>query len=147
MFDELFEIVKDFLRRLVHSRIFALSVIFTLMFGSLIGKLFHLQIIEGEQYQEAYMQKTEKNVTTPGARGNIYDCNGNLLAYNELAYTVVIQDKGDYPKAADRNAMIYRLVTILDRRGISLCHHPACPMREVRKNLRGNAFLHCLMRL
>lgn len=117
MFDELFEIVKDFLRRLVHSRIFALSVIFTLMFGSLIGKLFHLQIIEGEQYQEAYMQKTEKNVTTPGARGNIYDCNGNLLAYNELAYTVVIQDKGDYPKAADRNAMIYRLVTILDRRG------------------------------
>ena len=87
------------------------------MFGGLIGKLFHLQIIEGAQYQEAYMQKTEKNVTTPGARGNIYDCNGNLLAYNELAYTVVIQDKGDYPKAADRNAMIYRLVTILDRRG------------------------------
>mgnify|MGYP002235230445 CR=1 FL=1 len=54
------------------------------------------------------MQRTEKLVTTPGTRGNIYDRNGNLLAYNQLAYAVAIQDLGDYPKAADRNAMIYR---------------------------------------
>ena len=63
------------------------------------------------------MQRTEKLVTTPGTRGNIYDHNGNLLAYNQLAYAVAIQDLGDYPKAVDRNAMIYRLVSILERRG------------------------------
>lgn len=56
-------------------------------------------------------------VTAPGTRGNIYDRNGKLLAYNELAYSVTIQDLGDYPRPADRNAMIYRLVTILERRG------------------------------
>ena len=38
------------------------------------------------------MQRTEKLVTTPGTRGNIYDHNGNLLAYNQLAYAVAIQD-------------------------------------------------------
>lgn len=76
-----------------------------------------MQIIDGHNYQETYMQRTEKNVTTPGTRGNIYDRNGNILAYNERAYVVTIQDKGDYPDSASRNAMLYRLVSILNRRG------------------------------
>ncbi len=117
MFDELIAVAGEFIKKVITSRLFALAVIFTLMFAGLIGKLFRLQIVEGEQYQEAYMQKTEKEVTTPGTRGNIYDRNGILLAHNELAYSVTIQDKGDYPRTADRNAMIYRLVTILENRG------------------------------
>ena len=117
MFDELLEIIKDFFKKLFGSRLFALSVIFTLMFAGLVGKLFQMQILDGREYQETYMQRTEKSVTTPGTRGNIYDCNGNMLAYNDLAYSVIIQDTGDYPKTADRNQMLYRLVSILERRG------------------------------
>ena len=90
---------------------------FTVMFTGLIGTLFRMQILEGNQYQDEYMQMTEQTVTTPGIRGNIYDRNGYPLAYNELAYSVTIQDLGDYPRPEDRNAMIYRLVTILNRRG------------------------------
>ena len=92
MFDELLEIVKEFFKKLFSSRLFALSVIFTVMFAGLLGKLFQMQILDGSEYQETYMQRTEKNVTTPGSRGNIYDRNGNRLAYNELAYSVTIQD-------------------------------------------------------
>ena len=117
MFNELREILQDFFKKLFASRLFALSVIFTLMFAGLIGKLFRMQILEGSSYQEEYMQLTEKSTTTPGTRGNIYDRNGNLLAYNQLAYVVTIQDTGDYPRPADRNAMLYRLVSILERRG------------------------------
>ncbi len=117
MFNELLEVTREFLKKVITSRLFALAVIFTLMFIGLICKLFRMQILDGSSYQESYMQRTEKLVTTPGTRGNIYDRNGNLLAYNQLAYAVAIQDLGDYPKAADRNAMIYRLVTILERRG------------------------------
>lgn len=117
MFNELLEIIQDFIKKLFGSRLFALSVIFTLMFAGLVSKLFRMQILEGSGYQEEYMQRTEKFTNTPGTRGNIYDCNGNVLAYNKLAYVVTIQDTGDYPRPADRNAMIYRLVTILDRRG------------------------------
>ena len=117
MFDELLEVTREFLKKLITSRLFALAVIFTLMFTGLICKLFRMQILDGSSYQESYMQRTEKLVTTPGTRGNIYDHNGNLLAYNQLAYAVAIQDLGDYPKAVDRNAMIYRLVSILERRG------------------------------
>ena len=117
MFDELLEIVKEFFKKLFSSRLFALSVIFTVMFAGLLGKLFQMQILDGSEYQETYMQRTEKNVTTPGSRGNIYDRNGNRLAYNELAYSVTIQDLGDYPRPSSRNQMLYRLVRILDRRG------------------------------
>ena len=117
MFDELLEVTREFLKKLITSRLFALAVIFTLMFTGLICKLFRMQILDGSSYQESYIQRTEKLVTTPGTRGNIYDHNGNLLAYNQLAYAVAIQDLGDYPKAVDRNAMIYRLVSILERRG------------------------------
>lgn len=117
MFDELLDMLKEFLKRLFTSRLFALSVLFTLMFAVLLGKLFRMQILDGSTYQEKYMQKTERNVDAPGTRGKIYDCNGYELAYNQLAYSAVIQDAGDYPKLADRNQMLYRLVSILERRG------------------------------
>ncbi len=117
MFNELLIIVWDFIKKVITSRLFALAVLFTVMFSGLIGTLFRMQILEGDQYQDEYMQMTEQTVTTPGIRGNIYDRNGYPLAYNELAYSVTIQDLGDYPRPADRNRMIYRLVTILNRRG------------------------------
>ena len=40
--------------------------------------------------------RIEKTLTKEATRGNIYDCNGNLLAYNELAYSVTISDSGSY---------------------------------------------------
>ena len=86
MFNELLEVTREFLKKVITSRLFALAVIFTLMFIGLICKLFRMQILDGSSYQESYMQRTEKLVTTPGTRGNIYDRNGNLLAYNQLAY-------------------------------------------------------------
>ncbi|WP_024734597.1 penicillin-binding transpeptidase domain-containing protein [Enterocloster asparagiformis] len=117
MFSELIEIVQEFFKRLFTSRLFALALIFTLMFSGLVVKLFHMQILNGADYQDKYLQKTERSVTTPGTRGIIYDVNGNILAYNKLAYSVTIRDIGAYSKTADRNAMLYRLVKILERRG------------------------------
>ena len=83
----------------------------------LAAKLFDLQIINGESYLEDYVQMIEKTVTTPGTRGNIYDRNGKLLAYNELAYAVTVQDTGDYPKSAGMNGMLLKLVQILNKHG------------------------------
>lgn len=117
MFNDLFEIVREFIKKVFSSRLFAAAVVFTGMFSFLVLHLFDLQIIHGEEYLKEYMQKTEKEVSLPGTRGNIYDCNGNLLAYNELTYSVTVQDTGDYPKQADKNAMFLRLVTILKERG------------------------------
>ena len=80
MFSELIEIVQEFFKRLFTSRLFALALIFTLMFSGLVVKLFHMQILNGADYQYKYLQKTERSVSTAGTRGMIYEVNGNILA-------------------------------------------------------------------
>lgn len=83
----------------------------------MIFRLYHLQIINGESYQKNYLQKTEKTVAIPATRGNIFDANGKLLAYNRLSYNVTIKDSGEYRKALQRNQMYYRLIQILNAHG------------------------------
>ena len=117
MLNDYFHKIYDFFKRVLSSRIFALALVFTGMFLVLAAKLFELQIVNGEAYLEDYVQMIEKTVTTPGTRGNIYDRNGNLLAYNELAYAVTVQDTGDYPRSAGMNDMLLRLVRILNKHG------------------------------
>ncbi len=120
MFRDLWEILKDFIQKIAYSRLFALTVLFTCMFGVLVAHLFNLQIVRGEDMLNKYIQQTEKTMYTPGTRGNIYDRNGKLLAYNELAYSVTVQDTGDYREAADLNAMLLRLVNILDKHNVAI---------------------------
>ena len=117
MFDDLKEFLKELIKKVVTSRLFALSAVFFIMFCVLVGRLFKLQIVEGEEYQDAYIALAEKVIKTASTRGNIYDRNGNVLAYNELAYSVTIQDIGAFKKDADWNSMLYELVTILNKHG------------------------------
>ncbi len=62
-------------------------------------------------------QLTEKDLKTHSTRGNIYDRNGNVLAYNELAYNVTVQDNGECATTNDRNLMLLELVRILNKHG------------------------------
>ena len=137
MLNDLYEILKESLKKLLASRTFILGVFFVFLFGILAVQIFRLQIIEGEEYQENYMTKTKKTIMLAGTRGNIYDRNGNLLAYNQLAYNVTIQDNGDYTTTAERNRMLLLLVQILNRHGEG-------PGRICRghRALRGNGLHH-----
>ncbi|HIX23646.1 MAG TPA: penicillin-binding protein [Candidatus Lachnoclostridium avicola] len=117
MFDDFLDLIKTLGRKLLSSRLAALAVLFSCMFLFLVVKLFNLQIVNGESYLKDYIQLTEREVTTPGTRGKIFDRNGNVLAYNELAYTVTVQDNGEYATTNERNAMLLRLVRILNKHG------------------------------
>ena len=77
---------------MVTSRLLLLFVAFTAMAVILIYRLFNLQIVNGESYLNNFQLKIQKEKIIEGTRGNIYDRNGNLLAYNELAYSVTIED-------------------------------------------------------
>lgn len=117
MFEDLREYLKEVIKKVVTSRLFALSLIFCFMFCALVVRLFRLQIVEGEEYQDAYIALAEKVIKTASTRGNIYDRNGNILAYNELAYAVTIQDTGAYKRDSEWNSMLYKLVSILNKHG------------------------------
>ena len=74
------------------SRLIVLIIVFCLTSSILIGRLFYLQIVRGEDYLENYELQIRKTRTVPGTRGNIFDRNGEVIAYNELAYSVTIED-------------------------------------------------------
>ena len=50
-----------------------------------------LQIVEGQSHRQDFTYKVQNTVKTSGTRGNIYDVNGKLLAYNKLVYSEISQ--------------------------------------------------------
>ena len=114
-----YDSIRDFLKSFFSSRLFVLTVILLLMSGIILQRLFSLQIINGETYQKNYTLKIKKTRTLSGTRGNIYDRNGMLLAYNELAYKVTIEDNGTYEDSSERdetlNGIIAEVMEILDK--------------------------------
>ena len=95
-----------------------------LLFAILIGRLFSLQIINGQEYQDNFEMRIEKPLSVDAARGNIYDCNGNLLAYNELAYSIIISDSGEYDSSSKKhqfmNAQLAEITGVLEKNGEDL---------------------------
>ena len=77
---------------MVTSRLIVLVFVLFGMGGYLIYTIFQLQIVKGEDYYNNFQLKITKERTLPATRGNILDRDGNLLAYNELAYSVTIED-------------------------------------------------------
>ena len=92
MFREIIDRIKEGIEYIMKSRLMVLIIVFCLTSSVLIGRLFYLQIVRGEEYLENYELQIRRTSEIAATRGNIYDRNGNLLAYNELAYSVTIQD-------------------------------------------------------
>jgi len=120
----LFKNVKDAFCNLLKSRLFILAAAFMVLFGILLQRVFFLQIVKGSDYLESFSLKTEREVSLSSTRGNIYDRNGELLAYSELSYSVTIKDNGSYPNTKTRNARlnetIYRLIKLIEKNGDSV---------------------------
>lgn len=95
--------VKDFVKDIFKSRLSVMVAVMVVFSAILLLRLFVLQIICGSEYQANYNLKVEKTETIEATRGNIYDRNGELLAYNELAYAVTIEDNGTYESTKAKN--------------------------------------------
>ena len=116
--------IRAFIKHIIRSRLFAFSVVLVVMMGVLTNRLFVLQIIRGEDYLNNYTLLVEKERDIAATRGNIYDCNGEVLAYNELAYSVVIEDNGTYESSKQRskelNEIIKKTILIIEEHGDSV---------------------------
>lgn len=104
---------------MVTSRLIVLILVLSGMGGYLIYTIFQLQIVKGEDYYNNFQLKITKERTLPATRGNILDRNGNLLAYNELAYSVTIEDvyESGRKKNAKLNDTIRRLIHMIEENG------------------------------
>lgn len=104
---------------MITSRLIVLVIVFAAMTSVLVYRLFYLQIVNGESYLENFQLKIQKERVIQGTRGNIYDCNGKLLAYNELAYSVTIEDvyESGSNKNERLNKTLYTLIKMIEQNG------------------------------
>ena len=120
----MFDNIKEVFRLFFKSRLAVAGVVLTLLFAVLLWRVFYLQIVNGQEYQDNYTLKIVKERTLNSTRGNIYDRNGKLLAYNELAYTITIEDNGTYSSDSEKNKAlnqeISQIVTALEKNGDSI---------------------------
>ena len=96
-----------------------MSVIFIALFGILLNRVFYLQIVNSDSYVEKYTQKSTKTRYYSSNRGNIYDADGKLLAYNISVYSVVMEDTIDSSsyKSDTLNKIIYDTFNIVEKYG------------------------------
>ncbi len=101
---------------MIFCREFLLILAMIVCAGVLLYRIFDLQIVHGEDYLNSFVLMTKKERSISAARGNIYDRNGNLLAYNELAYFVTIEDvyESGSTKNTQLNDTIYRLIKMIE---------------------------------
>lgn len=110
---------KDNYINTTNGRIIVLLLFFFLLSSLLTARLFVLQIINGEETLEEFTLKIQKERTINSTRGKIFDRNGVLLAYNELAYNVTIEDV--YESGTDKNKNInetlLKVIKIIEKNG------------------------------
>ncbi|WP_026651184.1 penicillin-binding transpeptidase domain-containing protein [Butyrivibrio proteoclasticus] len=118
----MFNEFKENFIKFITSRFVTVCAVVFLLACVLIYRLFSLQIVSGEYYLDSFKLRIKKEKTIAATRGNIYDRNGNLLAYNELANSVTIEDvyKSGRSKNSNINNTLNTLIDIIESNGDSV---------------------------
>ncbi len=144
----MFDIILAKLKQIFSSRIVYLSILVLVLFSVLVVRMYSLQILnvdatEGVSGSNSNYQSYRLRYKD-SPRGNIYDRNGNLLAYNTLSYNIVMGNSANFKNNAERNSMIHKLIKIVENNGYDL--ELSFPIEidengELVFNLTGNSLL------
>ena len=115
----MFDGLRERIINIFTSRVTIIYIIMIALCGILLYRCFVLQIINGQDYLDNFMLEQEKVRDIMPTRGNIYDCNGNLLAYNELAYSINIEDTFETSSTKDKklNELVFTLIKLIEKNG------------------------------
>ena len=118
----MFERLKERIINIFTNRLTILWIIIVALGIVLIYRCFRLQILEGQSYLDNFVLEQKKTKDIPSTRGNIYDKNGNLLAYNELAYSVKIEDtlESGKNKNSQLNDILFSAIKLIEKNGDSV---------------------------
>ena len=98
------------------SRSLICIIVVLLAFGVYFVRLFQWQVIETDKYKSISEEDSNFYVKIDAARGQIFDCNGEVLAGNKTSYNVVM-DALDIED--DRNPAIAKVLEYLKEDGVS----------------------------
>ena len=120
MLKNLFEGIGSLILRFFRSRTSLITTIMIAFSAILFGRIFYLQIIMGDDYQKNHVLQILKTKKISATRGSIYDRNGNLLAYDKLAYAVTFEDTGDYSTNDELNEALLEVIGMIEENGDSI---------------------------
>jgi len=122
----LFNDIKEGLKKIFCSRLTVVVILFAVLIIITVRRLFYLQIIEGDVYADNFISQFSKERNIKSTRGNIYDRNGNILAYNKLVYTMTIEDNGIYDTTREKqltlNGTAYQIIQLVKKNNESIIH-------------------------
>lgn len=116
----MFYFILGKLKEWLSSRLLPIALFYITLAGILIFQLYKIQILDAEQTVREQEYKLVRERKTASTRGMIYDKAGRVLAYNELSYSVILEDSPLLNTNAKKNAMIYKLIQILKRENVEL---------------------------
>lgn len=109
------------MRRAGGDRLHLLRILIGLATVMLIGRLWQLQMVTGEQYRLLSDRNRLREVEVAAPRGVIYDRNGEILARNRPSFSVVVvpadfpKDENGDPDAEQQTLVLDRLTELLAR--------------------------------
>ncbi len=77
----------------LRKRLLAISIAITFLFLFVIGRLFYVQVIWGNELQSKAIDQWTREIPVVASRGVITDVNGVILADNDDTYTVFVRKK------------------------------------------------------
>jgi len=116
----LFYFIFGKLKEWLSSRMLPIALFYMTLAGILIFQLYRIQILEAEQTVREQDYRLVRERKTNSTRGLIYDRKGRVLAYNELSYSVILEDSPLLNTNDKKNAMLYKLIQILKREDVAL---------------------------
>ncbi|MBI2050667.1 MAG: penicillin-binding protein 2 [Parcubacteria group bacterium] len=87
----------------------AFAVFAFLIFGALVGKLYYLQVVRGEEYYGAAEGNRIRSVPLIPARGVIFDADQKRLAYNVPDFAIVVVP-ADLPETQEEEDAIFETI-------------------------------------
>ncbi len=102
--------------KLSRGRQIASICLVIIFFGILGCDLVKLQIFEQKEYEAIVSNVSERTAPITAARGEIVDCNGKKLVYNEQSYSIVF-DAAYFPSTSEqqnRNKIVSALIRLLE---------------------------------
>ena len=87
------------------ARVVVLATFIILSWAGLCIRLFQVQVLNGEHYQQTVIKQSQKKQIMPANRGNIYDRNSRPLTRNIIHYTFSVNPS----KVKDKNSLALEL--------------------------------------
>lgn len=103
---------------MTRRRLFVIEIIIAIMLFAILWRLYDMQVINGEGYQNLSNQRVSANIIEKAPRGEITDRNGKALVTNRRGYSLRLHKTGMTDAAF--NGMLLELFKILDTDGYEL---------------------------